>query len=322
MGISSYPNGWKNGVVVKGVPIEIPHPGKVFWVNNSGVIPQGGIGGSDSNDGTYLRPFSTIDAAIGKCTANRGDVIYVMPGHSETLTAASDVDFDVAGVRCIGLGHGSKMARFDYTNAAGDVTIDADDVAIINMNFHANVTSITIGLSVLAGATDSLVQDCLFDVETTTTDEFLIGINYGVGCNGFKVIDTKMDMGLGGAATGIKLVGATAGGDIKGCTIVGDYSQANIAGITTLSTEIYVDNCLLLQGGTGGINGVEVMEMLTGTTGVVRRCHSMAAVATIAAHHVADAMAFFENYATEDVGQASGATLRTAASSVTVSADD
>ena len=322
MGVSSYPNGWKNGVVVKGVPIEIPNPGKVFWVNNSGVLPEGGIGGSDSNDGTYLRPFSTIDGAIGKCTANRGDVIYVMPGHVETLTAASDVDFDVAGVRCIGLGHGSKMARFDYTNAAGDVTIDADDVAIINMNFHANVTSITIGLSVLAGATDSLVQDCLFDVETTTTDEFLIGINYGVGCDGFKVIDTKMDMGLGGAATGIKLVGATAGGDIKGCTIVGDYSQANIAGITTASTEIYVDNCILLQGGPGGVGAVEVMEMLTGTTGVVRRCHSLANVATIAAHHVADTMAFFENYATEDVGQASGATLRTAASSVTASADD
>ena len=322
MGVSSYPNGWKNGVVVKGVPIEIPNPGKVFWVNNSGVLPEGGIGGSDSNDGTYLRPFGTIDGAIGKCTANRGDVIYVMPGHVETLTAASDVDFDVAGVRCVGLGRGSKMARFDYTNAAGDVTIDADDVAIINMNFHANVTSITIGLSVLAGATDSLVQDCLFDVETTTTDEFTIGINYGVGCDGFKVIDTKMDMGLGGAATGIKLVGATAGGDIKGCTIVGDYSQANIAGITTASTEIYVDNCILLQGGPGGVGAVEVMEMLTGTTGVVRRCHSLANVATIAAHHVADTMAFFENYATEDVGQASGATLRTAASSVTASADD
>ena len=322
MGVSSYPNGWKNGVVVKGVPIEIPNPGKVFWVNNSGVLPEGGIGGSDSNDGTYLRPFGTIDGAIGKCTANRGDVIYVMPGHVETLTAASDVDFDVAGVRCVGLGRGSKMARFDYTNAAGNVTVDADDVAIINMNFHANVTSITIGLSVLAGATDSLVQDCLFDVETTTTDEFTIGINYGVGCDGFKVIDTKMDMGLGGAATGIKLVGATAGGDIKGCTIVGDYSQANIAGITTASTEIYVDNCILLQGGPGGVGAVEVMEMLTGTTGVVRRCHSLANVATIAAHHVADTMAFFENYATEDVGQASGATLRTAASSVTASADD
>ena len=322
MGVSSYPNGWKNGVVVKGVPIEIPNPGKVFWVNNSGVLPEGGIGGSDSNDGTYLRPFGTIDGAIGKCTANRGDVIYVMPGHVETLTAASDVDFDVAGVRCVGLGRGSKMARFDYTNAAGNVTVDANDVAIINMNFHANVTSITIGLSVLAGATDSLVQDCLFDVETTTTDEFTIGINYGVGCDGFKVIDTKMDMGLGGAATGIKLVGATAGGDIKGCTIVGDYSQANIAGITTASTEIYVDNCILLQGGPGGVGAVEVMEMLTGTTGVVRRCHSLANVATIAAHHVADTMAFFENYATEDVGQASGATLRTAASSVTASADD
>jgi hypothetical protein len=39
-----------------------------------------------------------------------------------------------------------------------------------------------------------------------------------------------MDMGLGGAATAVKLVGASAKIDIKGNRIVGDYSQACIAG--------------------------------------------------------------------------------------------
>ena len=322
MPVSNYPNGFADGVNIRGVPVEIPHPGKVFWVNNSTVLADKGIGGSDGNPGTYLKPFLTIDYAIGRCQANRGDVIYVMPGHVETIGAAAAVDLDVAGVTLIGLGRGSKQARFDYTATAGTIEVNADNVSIINMNFHANLPNVVIGLRILTLATDCLVKDCVFDVEATTTDEFLIAINAGVGCNRLQVLDCKIDMGLGGAATGIKLVGATAGVDIKGCRIVGDYSQACIAGITTLSTEVYIEDNFLANGASGNVGAVEVVEMLTGTTGVIRRNHSLCNVATIAAHYVADTMAFFENYATEDVGQAAGAVLRTGAASVTASADD
>lgn len=324
MAISNYPNGFNDGLLLKGVPVNLPHPGKVYWVGNNAALLTGEKGASDglSNDGSYLKPFASIDYAIGKCAADRGDVIYVRPGHVETIDAASAVDLDVAGVTVIGLGRGAKQARFDFTDTAGTVVVDADNVSIVNMNFHANVSGVAIGLSVLAGATDLLLSGCKFDVEATATDEFLISVNFGVGCDGFVVEDCIMDMGLGGAATGIKLVGATAGGNIRKCRIVGDYSQACIAGITTLSTEIYIEDNFLSNGTSGNIGAVEVVEMLTGTTGIIRRNHSLCNVATIAAHYVADTMAFFENYATEDVGQAAGAVLRTGAVSVTASADD
>ena len=320
--VSNYPHGWANGVTIKGVPVEVPNPGKVFWVNNSSVYPEGGIGGSNSNKGTYLQPFSTIDYAIGRCTANRGDTIYVMPGHSETITTASAIDFDVAGVRLIGLGNGTLQPQIKSNHADATIFVDADNVVISNINFQSTITVVAIGISVQASATDFVLHDCKFDVETTGTDEFLIAVNFGAGCNNFLIDGCTMDMGLGGAATGIKLVGATAGGTIRGCRIVGDYSQACIAGITTLSTEIYIEDNFLANGGSGNLGAVEVVEMLTGTTGVVRRNHSLCNVATIAAHYVADTMAFFENYATEDVGQAAGAVLRTGAASVTASADD
>ena len=87
--VSSYPNGFPNGLLLREVPTEMPHPGKVFWVNNSTVLPDNGLGGSNGNACTYTKPFSTIDYAIGKCKASRGDVIYVMPGHAETVTATS-----------------------------------------------------------------------------------------------------------------------------------------------------------------------------------------------------------------------------------------
>ena len=64
--------------------------GEIYYVNSgTGANAVGGITGSNGNNGLSPKtPFATIDYAIGRCTANRGDTIYVMPGHWETLTTA------------------------------------------------------------------------------------------------------------------------------------------------------------------------------------------------------------------------------------------
>ena len=317
--VSNYPNGWRNGVVVRGLPFTPPHPGRVFWVNNSSVLPTNGAAGSDGHDGTYLRPFLTIDYAVGKCTASRGDVIMVMPGHVETIATAAAVALDVAGIYLVGLGTGTLRPRFDFTAAAGTVTVNADNITIENFNFHANVTIVTIGLSILTLATDTLVQNCYFDVETTATDEFLISINLGVGCDRTVLQNNVIDMGLGGAAHAIKLVGATAGCTIQGNRIVGDYSTANIGGITTLSTEVYILDNDLINGASGNINAVPAISMLTGTTGMVARNYITADLATQAAATVGDTLVYFENFRSDEAG--AGITGHTSAASIVISAD-
>lgn len=316
--MSNYPNGISN-LVLRGVPTELPHPGNVYWVNSTTVLPDKGIGGSDGNNGSYLQPYATIDKAVGSCKANRGDIIYVMPGHVEPITGAASLDLDVAGISVIGLGRGAKQCRLDFTATGSTVEVNADNISIVNMNFHANIPAVVIGLSILTLATDTLVKGCSFDVETTTTDEFVIAINLGVGCSRTIIEDCIMDQGLGGAAHAIKLVGATAGCTIQNNRIVGDYSVANIGGITTLSTEVYIEDNMLMQGGSGGLNAQPVIEMLTGTTGIVRNNDIVCDVATFALQTIADAMSFLNNQRTDDIGEAKVST--TIATSVTVSGD-
>lgn len=320
MAISNYPGGFQNGLLVKGVPIEVPHPGKVFWVNNSSVIPDGGIGGSNGNPGTYLKPFSTIDYAIGRCKANRGDVIYVMPGHSETITGASGVDFDVAGIRIIGLGYGSKMARIDFTNAAATATVDADDVCLINLNFHANVTGVTLGLSLITLATDCLIKDCVFSVETAATDEFERAINVGVGCDRLVIEGCKIDMGLGGAAAAIALIGATTDVLIKNNMIRGDYSEACIESATTASVNVHIVDNDLLNGISTNINTEPVLECgaLT-TSGFVARNYILSDLATQAAATVGTDFVYYENFRSDEKG--AGITGHTSSATIVISAD-
>jgi len=311
-GYTNFPN----GVASMGVPLtgERMITGSVFFVDSNT--------GSNGNKGTNKnKPFATIDYAIGRCTANKGDTIYVMPNHYESGSAADLFDADVAGINIIGLGHGSNQPQIDFLHADTTCAIGADDVLIENINFHSNITGVAIGLDIEAGADNAIVRNCKFDVETTATDEFLISINVGVVSNP-TIEGCMIDNGLGGAAVGIKFVGATTKGTVQNNLIAGDYSTANINGITTLSTELMIRNNVLINGGSGNIGTEPVIEMLTGTTGYVIDNHFFCNVATIAAQTVADTMFFSNNFAGEDVGAAAGNILRTDAASVTASADD
>ena len=110
--------------------------GKVIHVDSNHTSASNGNLGTQPD-----KPCATLDGAVGKCIANAGYTILLAPNHSETLTAADAVDIDVAGVTVIGLGEGSARPLFDYTDAAGEVVIGADNVRIENINCCNGVRS-------------------------------------------------------------------------------------------------------------------------------------------------------------------------------------
>lgn len=268
--------------------------GNVLYVHSS----------TGSSTGPGFSPetaFSTIDAAVGACTANNGDVIYVLPGHTETITTADAIDLDVAGISVIGLGRGDDQPWIKFNNTAATVAIDADQVTVQNIRFHALISAVAIGIDVKAGATDALIEGCRFDVDTTTTDEFNLSIDIKAGCTNTHIRGCHFDMGLGGAVAAVKLTGASNQVKIEGCRIWGDYSTACIAGDTTLSTNVLIHDNLLVNG-TGGNVGTEPgVELLTGTTGIVSNNYIVCNLATKLASIVGDTVFLFENYYNEDV---------------------
>lgn len=186
-GVSNFPGGFPGGVTIRGLPLQVTHPGKVFFVNNSSVVAVGGVGGSDSNPGTYQKPFSTIDHAVGQCVAGRGDIICVMPGHSEEVTAAGGMTFDVRGIAVVGLGHGSLQPQIRFTTAAtADIDITADDVSFYNMRFTAAFADVAAAIDI--GASYIAFEKCLFD-EETTNENYVVVMNIADGENWLYVND-------------------------------------------------------------------------------------------------------------------------------------
>lgn len=153
MPISNYPNGFSQGVNIRGVPVLNTYPGNVFWVDSGA--------GSNGNKGTFDRPFGTIDYAVGRCTASNGDLILVKPGHAETVSAAGGLDLDVAGITIVGLGSGTLQPTVTLDTAdTADVDVDAANITVENLHFVAGFADIAAMIDV--NATDFTLRNCRF----------------------------------------------------------------------------------------------------------------------------------------------------------------
>lgn len=152
--------------------------GQTFFVDSGHSLATDSVGwGTEPS-----KPFATIDYAVGQCTASNGDVIYVMPGHAESVTAASGIDLDVAGISVIGLGNANNRPTLTYTTATtATMVIGADDVKVANINFVCGVDSL--GMFISQEANDFTLEDCYF--EGGATYQFLCGIRIETTYDGF-----------------------------------------------------------------------------------------------------------------------------------------
>lgn len=182
MSMSSYPNGFTRGVILRGVPITQTQPGQAFWVYNGAALSAGQRGGSDGNTGTFDSPFATLDYAIGRCTANRGDIIFIKPGHAETISTATAVTCDVAGVAIVGLGAGTLRPTFTFDTLIGaTINVTAANVSIKNLILTANFADITAAITTTT-ASDFALEGC--SIKATATN-----------MNFLSVIDTNATTG-------------------------------------------------------------------------------------------------------------------------------
>lgn len=270
--------------------------GNIWWVDSgatSGGADAAGYGRSPAS------PFLTLDYAIGKCTASNGDVIYVMPGHAESIVGASTLTLDVAGVKIIGLGSGLSIPTFTYTTAeTATFNITAANCHVENLYLYANYTGgVAAGITVGALA-DGLVLKNIVMEESANTTEFLIGISIAAACHHVVIDGLKFFGVAGGTNSGcIVFAGASNFSIVKNCYIYGDFSGAVIDATGAASTFITLLDNIVHNVDTGA--GL-TFSAHSGTTGI---CANLAAFGNLdTATPTGAAMAFFQSYVTNAAG--------------------
>jgi hypothetical protein len=306
MSLSYFPNGILTPTIVGG-GVENPCVGNVFYV---GATASGKwvAGVDDPSCGSLGKPFKTIDYAIGKCTANQGDVIYVLPGHTETISAAGGITCDVAGVSIIGLGNGNLRPTITWSATASSWLVTAANVLIKNIITTISVDEVVSMFAVSAagctldtvdfaeyGAKGATGQAIQFLLTTADADELTIKNCYhrqGTAANANQVW--------------INLVG-TSHTRILNNTIMITAKAATasicISGSTAVVDAEIVGNRINWLGDTI----TSVINCVTTSTGIVADNRVMGGAAVLlAAALVGDAMQFSQNYVTNTAGTASG----------------
>jgi hypothetical protein len=227
--VSNFPQGFVNGVILKGQPILQAQPGKVFWLSNGSSLEAGEVQGADTNRGTFFRPFATLAGALTMCTPGNGDIIFVKPGHSETISSATALTVNMSDVSVVGLGTGLQRPLFTLgTAATATINISAADVTFQNIQFVANFANITALFTHVQASVTAAIAGNLLTVSAVGSGT--LGIGNTLSGTGVSV----------GTHIIAQLTGTTGGVG----TYTVDISQTVASGtITTLTTGFTLDNC-------------------------------------------------------------------------------
>lgn len=277
MTLTNFPNGISSfGIPVMGGGGIPATTGSIFFVSS-------GIGSNSNDGGSPSSPLATIDYAIGLCTANNGDVIIVMPGHAETISAAGGITVDVAGVSIIGLGLGLLKPTISFSATASTFLISAANVYVANLRVTPTIDEVvkmfsvtaayvtldniehfetascqTIQFLLTSAAADYLtVKNCYhYQANAATAAQLWIQL---VGCDNARILDNVFILTLQNGATCAVINATTA---VVNCEIARNVIK-QIGGTTQVSA------ILLVSTSTGYVHDNRVAAAVTTLAGTV-----------------------------------------------------
>lgn len=229
MPFTNFPQGFAQGISVRGVPLLQAQPGQVFWLNNSTSLSPGQRAGSNGNRGTFLDPFATLQYATQQCIPGRGDIIMVGANHAETISTATALLIDMSDVAIIGIGSGTGRPQFTFDTVVGaTINIQGNNVSFQNCQFVANFANIT----------------TCFSFANASVTGSITGTTLTVSAVGSGTIDVGNTITGTGITKGTVILSQQTGSTgLAGTYTVNTSQTVASTTITLLTTNLAIDNC-------------------------------------------------------------------------------
>lgn len=263
---SNFPNGGPNDRAILQKFYWVPDGiwGDIRYVHHSGAGTSG-PGWAPEN------AYTTIDSAVSACTANNNDLVVVLPGHAETITAASAIDLDIAGVTVVGVGQGTNRPTVTFgTATTASIDFSAANCTLKNIRCVNNIDSLAAFIE--GGAGNATIEDC--DFIGSSTKEFLCGVNIPTTYDDWtirrcKFVQPTDPAGTNGAAgTGAIYLVDSENVRIERCEFIGCFETAIVHNKTTAAANLVVKDCYGYQP-TGTADAVPFVLVSTATGAVI-----------------------------------------------------
>lgn len=269
--------------------------GARFFVHATAGTDATGYGNSPDS------PVATLDYAVSLCTASKGDVIFLMPGHAESIANATALNIDVAGVQVIGIGNGALRPTITLTTATtATVNVTAANVRIKNVKIVSDLADMAAGITASAAAGGLVVEECdLFD--GGLTKELVIGVSVAAACHDVLIRNNRFvvnDGDGGGCASAVSFAGASNFSRVVGNFVQGNFTAAPIVASVAASVAMLIADNVIFNTDTGAGLGIVLKSDTTGAVvrNLITNAKDTVAPVTAAACHVA------ENYGSNAAG--------------------
>jgi len=239
---------FEHGVVLKGdseLEGSLQGVGLVQYGNIYYVYSGTGHDSAGNYGKTYDQPFATVNYAYDQCSAN--DIIYVLPNHTETIDAATDIVLDTDGVTIIGLGYGRERPTFSWADDSdATIPVSGADNVLINMVFDGSSTA-NDGPDDMFNVTAAGFQ--LLDSEVIiadATEAATLVITGSADADRMKVLRTRFygTSAETGCSSAITFTGAAEDIEIGWCTFEADFSEAAID-TDQVVTQVDIHDCFI-----------------------------------------------------------------------------
>lgn len=250
--------------------------GNIFYVDSGATT----YGGTTSSFGRSPdAPFTTLTSALAQCTANNGDMIFLMPGHAEAPTATITVN--KAGVSIIGLGNGANRPTFTHAHTAGDDNFDITVASVRIENIYiaagTNSTGNTVQVNIGAAGHDFTMKNCKIEMGAKNLQCFTVAATAHRG--------TLKDLTIVGTAANPDTIIVWEGGSDDWLI---DGIDAWFTAATDIDGPVFYQNAVLMENltirnvrvGPVAANGV-ILDFNSASTGVVEYFTGYTLAATI-----------------------------------------
>jgi len=238
-------------------PVAVDVSGKNFYVDSGAA--------GDGNGLSWDSAVTTVEGAVALCTADNGDVIHIAEGHAETVSNATTIDLDKAGLTLIGYGKGLARPTFTFDNDAGEFRIDADSVHVENVLLLNDNDNTAAMMNITGNGTDFEIVNCEFreanaakfaDAMLATAD----GADRGLvkGC--------KFRANSGAGTVSIMQIDGSDDLEVCDCWMYGNCSTSVIDFLTTASLRMYLHDLTIWTENSADLC---VKDTITGCSGIV-----------------------------------------------------
>lgn len=204
---------------------------------------------------------STLAAGLARCRAGKGDIVYVLPGHTETVAVTTMLDNLVSGTQIIGCApFGSGLMptfTFNGTTNTAVWTVDDANATIRGLRFECTGAD-SMDTPIIWTGAGGRFEGNFVNLGSDTTHDCDVFLTVGTGADNLHILGNKMKSLSTAVNTNAILVSGTA---VEGVTIAYNYLRTTLSSatggviaVTAAATNLDIhDNYLynLLEDGVG-----------------------------------------------------------------------